>query len=222
MPFETIAALFPCVQHGEIEDGAIALRPVTLAHIAAMETLGIDLDSDVKAGNSLIAAWVLTQDVDDVLRCVNDIEHTQRVFARWVRRTRFKTLLHGKDLDPERVANAVNRHLTSAFSTIVESAKEGDTQNFLRTGLGWVLELAEWYAHEYAQTIDNALREPISRVFALIACARQRNGGKHGGPDYFERVEMDGVKRRLAELKRQATMMKTESETKKAERADGR
>jgi len=67
---------------------------------------------------------------------------------------------------------------------------------------------AECLCHEYGWTLDAALDTPLATAYALINCARQRNGGKNGGPDYYGRVQM-------AEAARAFRKAREERETKR-------
>ena len=61
-------------------------------------------------------------------------------------------------------------------------------------GLGWPLELAESLCAEYGWRWQEALDTPVVTVWALVAAARQRKGGRHGGIDYIERWYSGEVK----------------------------
>lgn len=37
---------------------------------------------------------------------------------------------------------------------------------------------------------ETALHMPLMRVFPIINCIRKRNGGRFGGPDYYERIQL--------------------------------
>ena len=82
-----------------------------------------------------------------------------------------------------------------ARAAIVPGATDGERTDFLPSGLGWPLELAEALMAEYGIPFGEAARIPLCRAFALVACVRQRHGGRHAGPDYWERVTMRARKR---------------------------
>ncbi len=179
LPPETLFAIFP---PGAADDTGrvLGFRPVCLAHIAAMEALGVDLNKDIDDSHALIAAWILTQDGASIARVIECGEGNVGAIAAWV---------EGCAHSPCEIKKAVNAALVLAFSTLIEPEKKNgvEKETVEQTGLGWALELAEWYASEYKMPLDKALVEPLVRVFACIACARQRNGGKHGSPDYYEK-----------------------------------
>lgn len=89
---------------------------------------------------------------------------------------------------------AVSRSLDIAFRGAVPGKKDGDKQDFLPTGYGWPLEIAERLMSEYGMTFDEAAAMPLARVYALLAVARVRGGGKAGGPDYWERITVGKLK----------------------------
>ncbi len=179
LPPETLFAIFP-PSAADDTGRALGFRPVCLAHIAAMEALGVDLNKDIDNSHALIAAWILTQDGASLARVIECGEGNVGAIAAWAERC---------TQSPREIKKAVNAALTLALSTLIEPEKKNgvEKETVEQTGLGWVLELAEWYASEYKMPIDKALVEPLVRVFACVAAARQRNGGKHGSPDYYEK-----------------------------------
>ncbi len=178
LPLETRLACFPglCAARG-----ALALRAPTLAHMVALDALGVDLDG-INAGNCYVAAWILSLDADEIERAVAEGGPIPHVPA-----------------DPEEAVRGVREAIRLAFLPMIEPQNEGGAPvGNAPTGLGWPLELAEWFAHEYRCGLDEALNTPLARVFAMMACSRQRNGAKHGGPDYYERAALPET---LAQLK---------------------
>ena len=89
---------------------------------------------------------------------------------------------------------AVRRALDIAFRNAVPGHSEGKTVNFTQRGYGWPLEIAEWLMHEYGMGFGEAASMPLVRVYSLLAVARIRNGGKAGGPDYWDRATIAAMK----------------------------
>ncbi len=192
LPPETIFAIFP-PSAADDTGRALGFRPVCLAHVAAMEALGVDLDKDIDRKNALTAAWILTQDGASLARMIETLDVGR--FEKWAKDCRFS---------PREIEKAVKGAFALALSSVIQPEKKGEKETIEQTGLGWALELAEWYAGEYKVSIEKALVEPLVRVFACVAAARQRYGGKHGSPDYYEKHRVGGQVEQLKALQKMA------------------
>ncbi len=178
LPVETTEALFP--PSGAV--GKLTLRPMTLAHAALLETAGADMARGVTPDSILLFAWVLAMDGAEVRRVAASADLVPS-FRAWCGR---------HDPDPCALAEAVCRIVRAASAAFVPPEAEGGGQTVFASakGFGWPLEIAECLCHEYGWTLDAALDTPLATAYALINCARQRNGGKNGGPDYYGRIQM--------------------------------
>jgi len=160
IPGENTLAFFPPSRTA----GNVTLAPVTLAGVVRLAVMGIDLSRPIPRERVFDVASVLASGA------------TRDRFLR-----RAKAGLNA-------LSNAVEAVLDDAFETYVEPAPEkGGTVRLTPHGLGWPLELAEFLCAEYGWTFDEAAATPVARAFALVAAARQRNGGRHKGFDYIER-----------------------------------
>lgn len=191
LPLETIVAVFP----GAVQKGGDSFRPLTLAHVCAMEALGVDMSRDIPPENALLAAAVMAQDAGCVSAMVEDFPQARAELEEAVER--FKA--RGESVDA--LVERVNAVMDAAFVTFVPGGTEdgrGRTCSLVPAGYGWPLEYADLICHEYGWRFDEVMTMPLSRMFGLIACARARSGGKAGGPDYYERVAL----KEIAELRR--------------------
>ncbi len=211
LPVETREALFP--SSGVV--GKLTLRPMTLAHAALLDALGVDLEQGVTFDNILLHAWVLSMDGAEV----------RRVAASADRVPHFKAWCAKCDPDPYALADAVCRLVRVASAAFVPPEAEGGGQTVFASakGFGWPLEVAECLCHEYGWTLDAALDTPLATAYALVNCARQRNGGKNGGPDYYGRVQMAEAARafRKAREEREAKRKAEEAAARKEASANG-
>lgn len=190
LPVETIQSVFP--PSAEIRGVryaagfipvrvSVRLRPITLLHATAMEAFGVSLDAqEIPAEQAMLAAWILSLDVEQVRDAI--AHDSTRDFLRWTERITEA---------PGEIVRIVNAVVNVAFSTCVPG-KRADGPNITNLqgpgGYGWPLETASALAAEFGMTVDQALETPIVRAFGLLACARIRNGGEAGGPDYYERI----------------------------------
>lgn len=186
LPVETIAAVFPIGGTGRFR-----LRAVALCDVVMLEALGVDCDAPVPPGRAMAAAWVLSSPPGALGDLTWSPAEGAEAFARWEAAHR--------GWDPAEVAREVDAALNRAWATFVPPRRERsggeDMGPGMRTGLGWPLEYGEWLSAEYAVPFDEAMRTPVMRAFALSACARARGGGGHGGPDYFERIAVERMRR---------------------------
>lgn len=176
LPVESILAVFPSTARV----GALTLRPLTLYHATAMEVMGVDLGNPtgIDDDHVFIAAWLLTLDPREVCDVMRDADNRQIALKRW---------LNDVQEPLSDVSEAVNKLVDTCLSLNVPGESDGK-KYFGPHGFGWTLELGEAVAHEYSITFDAAMSMPLATVFGMIACCRQRSGGKNGGPDYYERI----------------------------------
>ncbi len=190
LPVETIAATFPIGGTGRFR-----LRAVALCDVVMLEALGVDCDAAVTPDRAMVAAWVLSSPPGALGGLAWSPAEGAEAFARWEAGHR--------EWDPAEVAREVDAALNRAWSTFIPPRRDRpggeEMAAGMRTGLGWPLEYGEWIASEYGIPFDEAMRTPVIRAFALSACARTRNGGGHGGPDYFERIAVGRMRRAKAE-----------------------
>ena len=132
------------------------------------------------------AARLAAAGVDPLEPSAAQLEVAARLLGGW----RARLLATGR---ARRAAAA--RACACARAATVPGATDGERTVFTPTGLGWPLELAEALMAEYGISFDEAARIPLCRAFALAACVRQRHGGRHAGPDYWERATMRAKKR---------------------------
>lgn len=202
LPVETVLSVFPSA----VVVGNITLRPLTLAHIAALEVLGVDTRGSLTEAQAVMSAWFLTMSADDVVRRMCN-GYDLSGFAEW---TAGCGMTAGELLEGVRtvfqqgtVGFVPGKSSDKGTSVSLQSATGG-------SGYGFPLEIAESFAHEYSCSFDEAMRTPLSRMFGMLACARIRNGGEAGGPDYYERVFANKV--RIAKLSAELEALKKESE----------
>ena len=167
VPPENWLAAFP----PDVKAGNIALRPLTLAGAIRLGALGLDCGKAVPREKLFEAAFVLSGEKD---------------YSRFLRRAKCGL---------EELSKAVETVLNTAFATYLRAAAQKNaTQHLTPHGLGWPLELAEFLCAEYGWSWQESLAMPVVTVYALMAAARQRTGGKHGGFDYIERQYNEDVK----------------------------
>lgn len=176
LPVETFEAIYPS---SEVV-GRMVLRPMTLGHASLMEQSGIDLTAPVPTEKILVAAWILTMTGAEARESGTGLADR---FRKWHERT---------SPDPYLLIDAVERQIDRAFSAFVPPDKDDGAEVVyaVRVGFGWTLELCEAMMSYYGMTFEQALDCPICRCYALLNCMRTRNGGKNGGPDYYERSRM--------------------------------
>lgn len=172
-----------CFDIPPVRAGWVRLRPLTLGDVAILARAGIDVLAPLGPGEVEAVFALLARDLTQRRR---DAEYAEAVF----RRPRFMRL---RCTARQRVA-AVARSLDIAFRNAVPGHVEGKLEVFEQTGYGWPLEMAERLMHEYGLTFDEAAAMPMVRIYSLLACARIRGGGKAGGPDYWERETVKGLK----------------------------
>ena len=201
LPVETILALFPSA----VEVGGLTFRPLTLAHMAALETLGVDTRGSVTESQALLCGWILSMAPKDVIRMMCNGCKTDG-FEEWI---------DENNVDAAVALEGVRMCIRQGTVCFVPS-KGGDgksqTVRFnigadLESGFGWPLEIAECFAHEYSCSLDEAMCTPLSRIFGMLACGRQREGGEAGGPDYYERIFQSRVK--IAKVAKNVKIVKT-------------
>lgn len=191
LPIETVLAVFPpsavACKVGLFK--TLRLLPTTLAHCVAMDTLGCDLNGPLDEPHSLIAAWVLSKKPEELNAIVNGKESSTKEIVKFAKR-----------LEPYviRVKEVVNKHIISAFVTYVPGKRENNGNSIYSSGnkgFGWPLEIAECLCNAYGWDLDYALSIPMTRSLALLSVCRYRNGGENGGPDYYERQDIENLKR---------------------------
>lgn len=190
LPFETRLALFPrralVVRLGILR--RLRLFPVTLARAAAMEAIGCGfLDGEMLGGRALLAAWVLSLPDGEVERAASyDMAGASGFVAS----------LKGHTAAVEYAVNVLASEAVLPF--IPPKSENGDAQimdDGLPNGCGWPLEMAEALCAHYGWSFDEAMQTTVQRACALIAIGRIREGGSHGGPDYYERIRLERMRR---------------------------
>lgn len=184
LPKETLAAMLP----PSAKCGKLVLKPMAAIHAVILESLGISLDHiSIPEDKALIAAFVLSSD-DDELEWAARLGELTSMFADWSKKNR---ALKNSD-----VHKAVEFVVGNSFSTYVPGANpDGENRVTVKSdnlpeGYGWPLEISEFLAAEYSMSMHDAMRIPFVQAFGMIACARIRNDGKAGGPDYYHKDEM--------------------------------
>lgn len=133
LPVETLDALFVADERV----GNAVLRPATLAHLAAMDALGVGVCGLVARKDALLAAWVLTLDYAGCVRAVRDEKWTLAAFKAWVAKC---------GCTADECFLAVNAVVAHAASTYVPGAGgEGDGGSVYSTphGFGLPQEVAD-------------------------------------------------------------------------------
>lgn len=167
VPCENCIAAFP----PEVRAGNVVLHPLTLAGAIRLGAVGLDCGKAVPRNKLFEAAFVLSGNTD---------------YRRFLRRAKCGL---------EELSKAVETVLNTAFATYLKAAAQKNaTKHLTPHGLGWPLELAEFLCAEYGWSWQESLATPVVTVYALMAAARQRTGGKHGGFDYIERLYNKDVK----------------------------
>ena len=181
IPAETVTACFP----PSFTAGNIVLRPLTLGDAVRLGSIGVDVNRRIPADKLFSVAFVISGEaVSSPLHAHNGEAVSSplqlKAYRRFLRRAR---------VGLQELSSAIEKALNAAFETwIPPMEQKGATRQLTPSGLGWPLEYAEWLCAEYGWSFDRALETPVATVFALVAAARKRNDGKHGGPDYVERV----------------------------------
>lgn len=195
LPFETILAVSP--PSAEVKIGffrTLRLKPMTLTHAVALEAFRCSVDGTLDDSHAIIAAWILSRDSHELLNAIIDSANPRVVksIVRFTRRMSKRT---------SRVRDAVNRHVEISFKTYVRG-KPSDTGTQLMgsgpEGFGWPLEIAEYLCGEYGWTFEEAMTTPVARALALVSVGRIRLGGESGGPDYYQRIEIEKLKKTTA------------------------
>lgn len=207
LPVETLDALFVADER----IGNAILRPATLAHLVAMDALlGIGIGGLILRKDALLAAWILTLDYPGCVRAVRDDKWTLAAFKEWVAKC---------GCTADECFLSANAILANATSTYVPGAggESGEAVYSTPHGFGYPLEIAEFLCHEYGWDFARALDEPLVRIYGLVNCARQRNGGKNGDFDYFERI----LQRQFSDAKAAAEKTKAEEDVEATTVGDG-
>ena len=183
-PVETIAAFFP----PRSKVGGIQFYPVTFYHVAMMAALDIDINAPITDNSKIItAAWILSYE-----RIKPDLIEPKTADSEMSNFFSIASLL-----DMDELRGVINGLIASAFNTYIPS-NGAQTENIRRVGNGWILELAEAISAEHGRPFFEVAQMPICTAFALAACARIRNGGENGGPSYWERMEIEDIKKAIS------------------------
>lgn len=188
-PIETIAAIFPPA----VRVGMVKLYPLTLRHVAALAVFGIDATAHITGDEVYTAAWILSHENIDV--DFSDAESAEKSMIRFFAKV--------TTADLQEMQKGVNGIISASFSTFIPSSDK--TNNLMKTGNGWILEIAEALMSEYGWTLQDALDVPVSTAFALAATARIRNGGENSAPSYWERLEIGRLKEAVTKAKKPQT-----------------
>lgn len=197
-----------CFDIPPVRAGWVRLRPLTLADVALLARAGIDVLGALTADEAEAVFALLAGNRESGIGnresgignresgIGNKVANSQIPIPK----SQFPT---SKSLFPipksllctrsQRIL-AVRRALDIAFRNAVPGHSEGKTVNFTQRGYGWPLEIAEWLMHEYGMGFGEAAAMPLVRVYSLLAAARIRNGGKAGGPDYWDRATIAAMK----------------------------
>ena len=207
LPVETLEALFP----SSASVGKLTVGPMTAGHIAMLDTLDVDFGKPLTNEKTILAAWVLSLKGDEVRSLMGDPERLTDAFKAWC----------GKhDPEADKLIEAVSKTVIAAYSTFVPPKGEDGCETLYETprGYGSPLELCEAFCSEYGLSFDAAMDMPISRMNAMVACARKRNGVESGGPDYYERIAMAKA---AAEVRRKREEYAAKMNTGKEADGDG-
>lgn len=189
LPKETRLALFPARSHvcrlGPFR--RLELRVPTLADAAVMECLGVELLSGtLPDGEALVAAWVLSITPERAAKAANgDVRGARRFVKRLARHI-------------PAVSSIVNAMVEDAFLPFVPPKAEENgwkVDDGLPDGYGWPLEMAEALCGLYGWTFDYAMAMPLQRAVAMMSVARSRKGAAAGGPDYYNRIRLERMRR---------------------------
>jgi hypothetical protein len=189
LPVETRLALFPrrslVCRLGAFR--RITLRPVTLERAAVMESLGCGfLEGRLDAGKAIVAAWVLSLPERELAGAGRGETKGLRKFIAKCERS------------PQAVADAARLLIDEAIKPFIPAKPEktGWTlDDGIPRGCGWPLEVAEAVCAAYGWSMERTMRTEMQTVFALLAVCRARVGGEHGGPDYYEKIRLDRLRR---------------------------
>lgn len=182
LPFETTVAVFP----PEYSVGNIRLKAPTLYHAVSLEMMGIDpLGGDINAANAWCAAFILTKDAAQIRDFMAGGNPDIEAVRKWTEKCKEPV---------SQMVQAVRSALKSATITHVPGKSKTGGANLMPKGFGWPIEIAEALMAEYKMSFDEAMSEPMCRVFGLMACCRSRNGGEDGGPDYYARILINSLK----------------------------
>lgn len=192
LPFETILAVSP--PSAEVKIGIfrkLRLRPMTLTHAVAMYTFGCDIDHELDKPQALIGAWILAQDEKELYRKLVDGLSNRAIkkISSFIRRCALKA---------DDILTAVNRQIEIGFKTYVPPKRTAEGAQILQSenqGYGWPLEMAEHLCGEYGWSFEDAMNTPVAQVMALVSVGRIRIGGEAGGPDYWQRREIEELKK---------------------------
>lgn len=180
-PVETILAVFPSA----VEVGNVSLQPLNLYHIMALDVMGIDTTAEVTDAQVMMAAWILTLGPEDAVK----------VATGTIDKDRFSEFLESVGASKEALVKAIQRVFTCAYKPFVPGEKKEEKLTDTPEGYGWPLEIAESMVSTYGMSFEEAMSMPLSRIYGMLACARVREGGKPGGPDYYERIAIEKLKR---------------------------
>lgn len=200
LPQETIAAAFP----PRVPCGRARLHPLTAAHVAALEAVGIPHDG-LTPGKAVMAAWVMSLPPERLADAANpcmegDAERISAEMAEWARS-------HG--VDSGKAYASAAETLRVAFTAFVPAANggEADRRQLRPKGYGWPVEIAQSMMSRYSMGFAEAMATPLCTVFALLAAGNAAEGCG-GGPDYYERMDIALLKRmRVEELRRELAEM---------------
>lgn len=186
LPLETRLALFPRggvrVRIGRKK--WMTLHPITLERAAVMEAMNCGfLNGPLTAGKALVAAWVLTLDGDALKEAGRGSTDGAKGFVASLKES------------ATGVARIVNEEIQYAMLPFIPAKSEGSASaDGIPEGCGWPLEMVEALCAHYGWSFDEAMKTETARAFALVAVARARSGGEHGGPDYYNRIRVEGLK----------------------------
>lgn len=191
LPFETILAVSP--PSVEVKLGrfrTLRLKPITLTHIVALEAFGCSVDYDLEQSQALIAAWFLSQKSEKLIDKIIDIANHKiaKKICKFIHKVYHKT---------QEIEDAVNKHIELSFKTYVQGKKSSQGTQIMNggaEGYGWPLEIAEHLCGEYGWSFQKAMNTPVARALALVSVGRIRLGGEAGGPDYYQRLEIEKMK----------------------------
>jgi len=187
VPVENGIAAFPPSRTA----GNVVLRPLTLAGAIRLGCAGVDCGRPVPRDRLFEAAFILS----GLASGVSGLAPATRNPQPETRAAAYRRFLRRARCGLKELSSAVEGILNDAFATWVKPARaKGNVVRATPYGLGWPLELAESLCAEYGWRWQEALDTPVVTVWALVAAARQRKGGRHGGIDYIERWYSGEVK----------------------------
>ena len=186
VPIENLAAAYPR-RVAVCKD--MWLRPMTLGDAIVLSAFGVDFSKAVDDAHALVSGLLLsgTLSQEAIFDEAAVKKGLKKMFAK----------VGAENID--RLRQAVDEVFDKSFLTCIPfAAAQGAHVKISQDGLGWPLELAEATAAEYGWPFDTVLETPVVRIFALNAARHRRNGGKFGGPDYVERIEVARMKTKEA------------------------